>query len=555
MHKAKQKKVALFLAIIVLAGTMITGCNSKNQVQADLPPQMGGTFISWMQNDPESLDPIYCKDTNSYNVQQNIYDGLLAWDKSGKNIVPDLASSMPTVSANGLIYTFKLRKNVKFHNGDPFTADDVVYSFNRLGNKDSASPGEAYYSIIQGMDAAYQGKASTISGIKKLNNYTVQFTLRYPSRTFLDVVAMPYAYIVDKKYTSALARPSELSQQPVGTGPFKFVEWNKGQDIKLQRNSTYFLKDSHGNQLPYLDGITWNLGYDVSTAYSNFKNKQLDFSTIPAADFTSTMNNTQLKNDVVSLVQNSVWYLGANNQVKPFDNRKVRQALEYAIDKNSIIDLIDNRGAVANEILPPNMPGYQANPAGYTYNQAKAKRLLAEAGYSKGLPGEYSLIYEQRLDRNVIAANLQSQLANVGIKVKLQPVSKSQYFSTIRKGTETLMLGGWLQDYPDPDNILNQLFNSSQIPGNNNVQYRNPDVDKQLNALSKKVNLQQAIHGYNLVEKTIMQDAAVVPLYHERYYYLVQPWVHNAQLHPVYPYFYYLTMWIDQQSENTAKGS
>ncbi|MDA8443259.1 MAG: ABC transporter substrate-binding protein [Peptococcaceae bacterium] len=559
MKKVKNK-VALSLAVLFVATSFLAGCGSSapqtptGTTATSNTPQTGGTFINWMKDDPKSLDPTNCGDVDSYDVQLNIYDGLLTWDKSGKSVIPDLAVALPTVSADGLTYTFKLRQGVKFQNGDPFTADDVVYSFNRLANHDIASTGESYYSVIKGMDAVYNAKATTVAGVKKIDDYTVQFTLNSPSRTFMDVIAMPYAYIVDKKYTSALASQADLSAHPMGTGPFKFVEWNKGQDIKVVRNADYFMKDANGNQLPYLAGITWQLGSDVPVAYLKFKDKQLDYTQIPAPDYVNTLNDPVLSKDIVSLVQNDYFYFAANNKVAPFNNPLVRKALEYAFDKNAIIKLINNRAVPAWEILPPNMPGYQSNPAGYSYDVAKAKQLLAQAGYPNGLPGTYNLIYTQSAQRDQILANIQSQLATVGVKVKLNPVPFPQYLNVVTKGGETLMYGGWLQDYPDPDDFLNVLFNSNQIPSNNNVQYSNPTIDKQLNTLGTMTDLQKAIPGYQAVEKQIMEDAAVVPIYHDKVSYMVQPWVHNSELHPVYPFFYYLTMWIDQKAETAAKA-
>lgn len=554
-----KKYLALGAAAAVLLSTVLTGCGqtttaaSAGASVANATPQRGGTFINWMKDDPRSLDPAHCGDTQSYDVQLNIYDGLLTFDQSGKKIIPDLAASMPTVSNDGKTYTVKLRQGIKFQNGDPLTADDVVYSFNRLASKNIASEGESYFSMIQGMDDVNQGKSQVVSGVVKKDEYTVEFKLTAPNRTFLDVLALPYAYILDKKYTSGLANAADVSTHPMGTGPFKFVEWKKGQDIKLVRNNDYFMKDKNGQQLPYLDGITWKLGYDDPVALLKFKNKEQDYSWIPTSDYVNVINDPTLKKDVVSIVQNDYWYFAVNNKVKPFDNPKLRQALEYAINKEALLKLINDRGVVANQILPPNMPGYQENPAGYKYDLNKAKQLMAEAGYPKGLPDVYPLLYRQSQITDTLMVNLQAQLAQIGIKVKLQAVPFPQYLDIVTKGKGVMFLGHWAQDYPDPDDFLNILFNTNQIPSNNIYEYSNPSVDKQVDQLATENDLNKAIPGYQAVEKQIMEDAAVVPLYNDKASYLLQPWVH-ATLHPVFPYFYYLTAWIDQKAEQQAKG-
>ncbi|CAA7599668.1 Solute-binding protein family 5 domain [Acididesulfobacillus acetoxydans] len=558
--RGRLKKLASAgVAAGLLLVTVVTGCGSQNvatgpaQTQGATTPQRGGTFINWMKDDPRSLDPAHCGDTQSYDIQMNIYDGLLTFDQSGKKVIPDLAAQMPTISNNGKTYTFELRKGIKFQNGDPLTADDVVYTFNRLAAKSTASEGEGYFSMIKGMDDVNQGKATTVSGVVKKGDYTVEFNLSAPNRTFLDVMALPYAFILDKKYTSALPNQADLSLKPMGTGPFKFVSWKRGQEIKLVRNQDYFMKDAAGRRLPYLDGITWKLGYDESVAFLKFKNKEQDYTWIPAADYVQVMNDPVLKKDVVSIVQNDFWYFAANEKVKPFDNKKLLLALEYGIDKEALLKLINNRGVIANGILPPNMPGYKQNPAGFKYDLAKAKSLMAEAGYANGLPGEYPVIYRQSQITNTLMVNIQAQLAKLGIKVKLDAVPFPQYLDVVTQGKATLLLGHWAQDYPDPDDFLNILFNTSQIPSNNLQCYSNPKVDAQLNQLCQEPDLEKAIPGYQAVEKTILQDGAEVPLYHDKAEYLLQPWVH-AQLHPVFPYFYYLTAWIDQKAEKQATG-
>lgn len=545
------------LTLSLLLVSALSGCgrpatSQTQQSAGNLTPQRGGVLRMWRQSDPKSLDPAHCSDLGSCDVQQNIYDGLLTWDQSGKKIIPDLAVAMPTVSNGGKTYTFQLRTDVKFQNGDPLTADDVVYSFNREASKSIASEGESYFSMIKGMDDVFAGKAQTVSGVVKKGEYTVEFDLNQPNRTFLDVLTIPYAYILDKKYTSSLASPAELSQRPMGTGPFRFVEWKKGQEIKLVRNPAYFMKDQDGRQLPYMDGITWNLGYSDSVAYLKFKDKKLDFAWIPTADFVNTMNDANMKKDVKSLVVNDYWYLGGNIKKSPWNQTLVRQALEYAIDKKALLKLYNNRAVPAWGILPPNMPGYLANPAGYKYDPQKAKALLAQAGYPQGLPGEHAMIYPKNNVTNVLATNIQAQLAAVGVRVRLDGVPHAQYVNTVSEGKEDLVYGDWMQDYPDPDDFLNILFNSNQIPSNNNVCYSNPAVDKQLDTLATETDLQNAIPGYQAAERQILLDGAVVPLYHDKEFYLVQPWVHNAELHPVFVYFYYPTMWIDARAEQAA---
>ncbi|HUX46512.1 MAG TPA: ABC transporter substrate-binding protein, partial [Desulfosporosinus sp.] len=457
-------------------------------------------------------------------------------------------------STDGLTYTFKLRQGVNFSNGDPLTADDVVYSFNRLAAPATKSSGASYFFMIQGFQDVNSGKATTLSGVVKKDDSTVEFHLIAPNRAFLDVVAMPYAFIVDKKTTSALANQADFSKNPIGTGPYKFVEWKQGQDVKVVKNDKYFMKDSDGSQLPYLDSIVWNLGYPNTTALLKYKNNEQDYSTIPAPDFVNTINDPTIGKEVVSGTQNDVWYLFANNVMKPFDKLQVRQALEYAIDKTAILKLINNRGQAAAEMLPPGIPGYKENPSGYTYDQAKAKQLLSDAGYPNGLPDTYTLTYNTTPTGDTMMANIQEQLAAVGIKIKLQGVPFAQYLDIVQNGKEQLAYGGWLQDYPDPDDFLNILFNSAGIPAQNNWGYNNPASDKIWNDAIKNPDLSKELTNYQTSEKQIMDAAAIVPIYHSKTFMLVKPWVHNAPVLTVFPYFDYRYLWVDSAAKTAAGG-
>ncbi|CAA7600361.1 Solute-binding protein family 5 domain [Acididesulfobacillus acetoxydans] len=552
------------VAGVLLMATVLTGCGSQNngtQPQKNTAavgkPQMGGTYLTYWQDDPKSLDPAQCGDVETYDFLETMFDGLLTWDQSGKKIIPDLAEAMPTVSNNGTTYTFKLRQGITFTNGDPLTADDVVYTFNRLAAHATASVGASYYTMIKGFNEMQAGHAKTLAGVKAVDKYTVQFDLTQANRTFADVIAMPFAYIVDKKVVSALANPyssADFSKDPVGTGPFKFVEWKKGQIVKVVRNPHYFMKDQYGQQLPYLAGITWKLGIDDPIAFMKFKDKELDFSRIPAAEFVNTINNPAMKPDIRTLVANDLWYFYVNNADPPFNKPLVRQALEYAINKQDVLKTVNNRGVEANEILPPNMPGYKANPAGYSYDLAKAKKLLSEAGYPKGLPGTYDLIYTKAAANDPIVANIQAQLKQIGMNVQLRGLPFPQYLNTIQTGKAVVSYGGWVQDYPDPDDFLDILFNSAGIPSQNNWEYKNATVDKLLNEAVQNPNLDQVIPTYHKIEKQIMEDAAIVPIYHSKVFRVVQPWVENANLHPVYCYFDYTHLWINQKAEKAAKG-
>ena len=297
-------------------------------------------------------------------LSPRLYDQLVTYDKNTTNIKPMLAESY-TVSKDGLTYTFKIRKGVKFWNGDLVTAQSFVDEFKRVLDPKVASPGEGFIDpIVKGSTEYNKGTSKTISGITTPDANTLVIQLTKPEPFFLQVLAMPFFSAVDQKYIDKVGNKAFDSNTAMGSGPFELASYDANQMV-LEKNKSYWMKDSDGNQLPYLDKITIRINKNGQLDALNFQQGKTAIignlfgsSGIPSASYPQFLTDPNLKKTVYSQAQNTVNYLGLNSKIAPFNNPKVRQAIEYAINKKKIIQLLNGRGQVANQPLPPGVQGY-----------------------------------------------------------------------------------------------------------------------------------------------------------------------------------------------------
>jgi ABC-type transport system substrate-binding protein len=410
-------------------------------------PKQGGAATITFSNDLTTLDPQVGYDWQNWSVIKSIFDGLMDYKPGTTELEPDLAESY-TVADDGLTYTFKLRDGVKFHNGRVMTSADVKYSFERATNPATQSPGGGYFGMIAGYDDLAGGKATALSGIETPDDKTVVFKLTRPDATFLHLMAINFGYVVPKEAVEAAG--ADWGKKPVGTGAFKFVEWVPGQNIKLERNKDYFRAG-----VPSLDNLTFEFGQDPTVAVLRLKKGEIDIvgDGIPPAQFTEIMADASTKDLVVEGNQLHTGYVTLNVTVPPFDNLKVRQAVNMAINKDRISKLINNRGAPATQPLPPAMPGYNAANKGFAYDPEGAKKLLAEAGV-----GEITTeLYAMNVDPNPrIAQAIQQDLAAVGIKAEIKSLAQAEVIAAGGGGKAPMIWSGgmaWIADFPDPANF------------------------------------------------------------------------------------------------------
>lgn len=567
---AAWKKGLGTVASIGVIGALLAGCgtnsttdnatNGGNASTSTGKPVEGGSItLDAIQAVPD-LDPAIAFDTTSAEVDYAVYEQLVTYDKGSYNIVGDLAKSWD-VSQDGKTYTFHLQPGVKFSNGDPLTSKDFVFELERLLDKNmqpKPSPGSQFFLNITGAQAYYDGQAKTISGVSTPDDQTLVIHLDKPEQFFLKILAMPFLSAVDPKFVNQVGNAAMDTTKAMGTGPF-MLKSNSQSKVVLVKNPHYWKKDSSGNQLPYLDQVTINISNNSQLSAMHWEQGQTAFMSpwleggdgIPSSQYPTIMNNPKYKNLVMKQDMNAVFFYGLNTKPtidgkpNPLSNVDVRRAIEYGFDDSQIVKL--NNGAVksSNQPLPDSLPGYvqKLDPsATYTTDVAKAKQLLAKAGYSKGLTIDL-------WNENTDAAKkedqaFQAMMKNIGVTVNLHEVTWKDFLTKSMSGDAQAFGTGWNQDFPDASDFLNTLFNSSQIPQNNMTNYSNPQVDQWLNQAQYSTDTEQRNELYGKVINQVMSDAVVVPLYQNVGYYCVQPWVHGFYTSPVM-YDPLATIWVD----------
>ena len=481
---------------------------------ADAPKQGGAATITF-NNDLTTLDPQVGYDWQNWSVIKSIFDGLMDYKPGTTELEPDLAQSY-TVSDDGLTYTFKLRDGVKFHNGRTMTSADVKYSFERAVNPATQSPGGGYFSMIKGYDEEAGGKATTLSGIETPDDKTVIFHLTRPDATFLHLMAINFGYVVPKEEVEKAG--ADWGKKPVGTGAFKFVEWTPGQNIKLERN-----KDYYKNGVPYLDAVTFEFGQDPTVAVLRLKKGEVDIvgDGIPPAQFAELMADPAAKPLIAEGDQLHTGYVTMNVTQPPFDNVKVRQAVNMAINKERIVRLINNRGVAATQALPPAMPGYNPDNKGYGYDPEGAKKLLAEAG-----TGEINTeLYVMNVDPNPrIAQAIQQDLAAVGIKAEIRSLAQAEVIAAGGAGKAPMIWSGgmaWIADFPDPANFYYGILGcAGAVDGGWNwSKYCNKALDERAtkaDAMVKDDQKDARIAEWKAIFDDVLKDAPWAPVFNEK---------------------------------------
>jgi oligopeptide transport system substrate-binding protein len=507
------------------------------------PPQANGGVLSIAFNgDIQYFDPAKGYDVVSWPAERLIYEQLLQYD-SGTKLIPLLADGMPTVSNGGKTYTFKLHSGVKFikPDGTPLrdmTADDVVASINRVLDpklKPSASPvAAAFFGNIVGATDVIGGKAATAPGIKAIDASTVEFTLVNADATFLNVMASPFASVVPKDTPHDAA---QVASNPTGTGPYYLKTYTKGSQATFAANKSYWQQGQ-----PYVDEIDFKVGVDDNAAIQQIQAGQLDLlgDALPSGSFTQVTTDPQYKDQLVSHTLVDTDYLFMDTQQPnggPLSKLAVRQALEYAIDKDNIIKLVHGTGVRAECIFPPDMPGYDPSCKPYSFDQAKAKQMLADAGYPNGF--ESHLFTDTTDPDPQIAQALQQDLAAVGVKVDIT----TEEFATFLDRIETphkapLGYVGWFQDYPDPSDFIDPILSCATAVqgGANAAGYCNKEIDAKATAAKGETDSAKRTQAYQDLQKQIMAEAPWVPIRHQIWFTLASKRVGSFQLHPVWQY-------------------
>jgi peptide/nickel transport system substrate-binding protein/oligopeptide transport system substrate-binding protein len=475
----------------------------------------GGQMVVTYKDDISTFDPAIGYDWQNWSMIKSLFDGLMDYKPGTTELIPDLAESY-TISEDGLVYTFKLRPGVKFHNGREMTASDIKYSIERSVNPETQSPGQGFFWQIEGFDEMAAGNAQELTGITTPDDQTVVIELSQPDATFLQIVAINFAFAVPREEVEKYG--PDFGRNPVGTGAYKMTEWSLGQRVVFERNPDYFREGA-----PHLDKIIFEVGQDPSVALLRLKRGEVDVlgDPIPSANFLQEKNDPANKDRIVEGELLHTGYITMNTTEAPFDNKLVRQAVNMAINKEKVVRIVNGRGVVANQPLPPAMPAYDTEYEGYPYDPAKAKELLAEAGYPDGFETE---LYAMNTDPNPrIAQSFQQDLAAVGIKAEIKALAQATVIDAGGQGTAPMLWSGgmaWIADYPDPSNFYGPILGcGGAVPGGWNwAKYCNEEIDAMAATADGMAGDDQAearIQMWTEIYNKIMEDAPWVPVFNE----------------------------------------
>jgi len=544
--------VALVIALVMMTSSPSAAPASPSGSEAAATaapaaattPQAGGEITVVYKDDLATLDPAVGYDWTNWPAIKLVFDGLLDYDET-TNLMPRLAEAMPEVSDDATVYTFKLRQGVKFQNGRELTADDVVYSLTRVLDPNTKSPGAGFYVGIKGAQDFIDGKATSVAGIEVVDPLTVKFTLNQPDVTFLNKIALNFAFIVPKEEVEKAGE--NFGHAPVGTGPYTLSEWQSGQYLTFERNPDYFFEG-----LPHLDKIRIEVGVEPDVALLRLERGEIQLmgDPPPGADWTRISSDPAWANRIERQPQVSTIYIAINTTIAPFDNLLVRQALNQAIDKAHIIQLLNGRGTVANQVLPPLMPGYDTSYTGYAYDPDGAKALLTKAGFPDGFETTIECIAVDPQPK--LCESFQQDLDKVGIKLTINSLAAPIVIDDAGNGKNPLTWSGglgWIQDYPDPDDFYAPILgcDSNVAGGWNWPRYCNEDVHAQSQKLLAMTDRDARMQAYGPFFKSIMDDAVWVSVYNGEYTIAHAENLHGdpTLTHPEH-LFRYENMWLSQ---------
>lgn len=535
-----------FLTIFLFA-VVIYSCGVKKHYDKS-------TFSMNLSLGLETLDPVLSNSPQSIWLLISLMDGLVMYDKDNK-ITPLIAKEW-NISNDGLVYKFTLRKDIKFHDDECFSktkgtgryvnAYDVKYCFERLNDPTTKTRGLwLFRDKVKGVTeyADYKsGKSKDevkeVSGIKVLNDSVISIELIEPFAPFLSLLTMSYAYIYPKEAVDYYQ--NNFSFHPVGSGAFKFVKWDLDKELILKKNNNYFEKDSSGNSIPYLDNVKFSFTQSRESEFLDFLNGKYDYDE-PTAEVLEALTDDkgklidENKKDFKLVRQpwlNTVYLIMVQNKslpagaTSPFvGNKNLRQAINYAIDREKIVKyVLKNRGIPAhNGPLPPGMPGYNEEVKGYSYDKDKASKLLEEAGYPQGKGLDLTLVISNDELQRSIAIALQEQLKETGINIKIEQLLQASLNTKQQDGEFEFSRGNWGADYFDPENFMALFYSKNIIPnGPNKPGYSNPKVDSLYEKSIKITDIEERKKIYNEMERIVIDDAAWVFLYYNQRVYLLQ---------------------------------
>lgn len=464
--------------------------------------------------EPTTLDPGRVQDGSTIELLMQVYDGLIQWTPESK--LEGALAEKWDVSKDGTVYTFHLRPGVKFHNGRTVTAEDFVYSLTRSlfpeEKEEQQVVGMSYLNDIVGVREYREGKASTVEGLKALDEKTLQITIDEPKAYFLAKLSYPTAYVVCKEAIEA--EGGEINKRSmIGTGPFKLVEYTRGDRVVLEANPAYH------EGAPKIARMQRRILADQGTRHDKFEAGELDIADISMAAYKGDKQNPKLASLIKTFPRPSIYYMSLNQNVfPPFKDKRVRQAFALAVNREEIVRTV-HQGVPqpANGIVPPGVPAHNPNLKGLGHDPARARQLLAEAGYPNGQgfpPLKLSFRASVEDIRNTAVALAEDLKKNLGITVELDETEWTTFLARRARGEMPFCFLRWAADYLDPQNFLSTMLHTGAPQ--NTIGYSNPEFDKLCDQADRMQNPEQRWATYQKAEALAVDDAAWIPFYFQK---------------------------------------
>jgi oligopeptide transport system substrate-binding protein len=511
-------------------------------------------FFFNMNQGVETLEPVMSNSIQTIWALSIMMEGLVQFDKEN-NIKPTIAKNWD-ISEDGLIYTFHLRNDVRFHDNVCFeesngegrfvTAGDFKYCLERVNNPKTKTRGlwvfrdkiKGAQEYIDYHSGNRQDSVSEISGIRALNDTTLQIELANPFAPFLSILTMSYAYVYPKEAVEFYGE--NFAQNPVGTGPFMFIRWEPDKELIFEKNLNYWDRDEGNGILPYLNGIHISFTQSSETEFLDFQNGKYDFH-IPSTETYDQLTDEngdligedRLNYTLVKQPWLQTVFFGMmqspnlpGGRTGPFaNNKKLRQALNYAIDRERILKFVlKNRGTAAhNGPIPQGMPGFNPDIKGYEYNKEETRRLLTEAGFPEGRGLDLTLYTGNDEIQKTIAIAVQEQLKEFGINLKLDQMLQATLISRQEEGEFPFWRASWGADYFDPENFMALFYSKNITPnGPNRVGYSNPKIDELYERSIRITDFEERKKIYDEMQEIVIEDAAWLFMYYNQQVYLLQ---------------------------------
>ncbi|MRS11639.1 MAG: ABC transporter substrate-binding protein [Actinobacteria bacterium] len=553
LSKRIRKSFAIVLVLtLVVAMLSIGGCKPKTDGEGGEPKSdvvKGGTFNFYI-SEPAFIDPVNLQESEGTQVGQAVFDSLVAFDPITSEVKPAAAERWEA-NDDATVWTFYLVEGAKFHDGTPVTAADFKYAWERICDPANESEISYHLAVVKGYDEMQDGTATELSGVKVVDDNTLEVTLNYGFADFEYVVGHPALAPVPK--AAVEKDPAAFADMPIGNGPFKMSEpWAHDQYIKVEKFADYYGTESN------IDGVDFKILADQDAAFLEFEAGNLDFVPIPTGQIQTTVDTygesadgyTVNPGEQVSLgPEQAIYYLLINNEDPALTDANVRAALSLAIDRQDICDKVfEGTREPATGIVPPGIVGHEADAFQYAkYDVEAAKAKLAEAGFADGAGfPTITLEYNSGSGHEDILALVQEDLKAIGVNTELVGSEWAQYLDKLAAKQYQVGRLGWIADYPIMDNFLYPLFKTGS--SDNYSFYTNPDVDEKLDEARTTVDADERLAIYKEVEKIVGDDAAVIPMFYYRHTRVASDRV-NDGVYSANGLFTFETCWLSAAAE------